>query len=54
MRQQVQEVFPEEAQSRDIEKLYNSKSLVLLMKTTSEDLFNACKDGKRAFAEALN
>ena len=30
------------------------KSLVLLMKTTGENLSNACKDGKRAVAEAPN
>ena len=49
MRQQVQgeEVFPDEAQSRDcVKKLYNKKSLVLLIKATSEDISNACKDGK--------
>jgi hypothetical protein len=57
MRQQVQgeEEFPDEAQSRDcVKKLYNRKSLVLLMKTTGEDLSNACKDGKRVVAEAPN
>jgi hypothetical protein len=44
MRQQVQgeEEFPDEAHSRDCYR----KSLVLLMKTTGEDLSNACKDGK--------
>jgi hypothetical protein len=49
MRQQMQgeEEFPDEAQSRDcVKKLYNMKSLVLLIKATSEDFFNACKDGK--------
>jgi hypothetical protein len=49
MRQQVQgeEVFPDEAQSRDCVKVvYNRKPLVLLMKTTSDDLSNAYKDGK--------
>jgi hypothetical protein len=49
MRQQVQgeEVFPDEAQSRDcVKRMYHRKSLVLLMKTTGEDLSNACKDGK--------
>jgi hypothetical protein len=48
MRQQVQgeEVFPDEAQSRDYIEVVQQKSLVLLMKTTSEDLSNACKDGK--------
>ena len=51
---QGEEEFPDEAQSRDCYKLYNNKSLVLLMKTTSEDLSNACKDGKRAVAEAPN
>jgi hypothetical protein len=57
MRQQVQgkEEFPDKAQSRDCVKVvYNRKSLVLLMKTTSEDLSNACKDGKRAVAKAPN
>jgi hypothetical protein len=57
MRQQVQgeEVFPDEAQSRDyVWRLYNRKSLMLLMKTTSEDLSNTYKDGKRAVAEAPN
>jgi hypothetical protein len=57
MRQQVQgkEEFPDKAQSRDCVKvMYNRKSLVLLMKTTSEDLSNACKDGKRAVAKAPN
>jgi hypothetical protein len=34
--------------------MYNMKSLVLLMKTTGEDLSYACKDGKRAVAEAPN
>ena len=39
--------FPNEAQSRDcVKKLYNMKSLVLLMKTSSDDLSNAFKDGK--------
>jgi hypothetical protein len=49
MRQQVQgeEVFPDEAQSRECVKVvYNRKPLVLLMKTTSEDISNAYKDGK--------
>jgi hypothetical protein len=49
MRQQVQgeEEFPDEAQSRDcVEVVYNMKYLVLLMKTTSEDLSNTYKDGK--------
>jgi hypothetical protein len=57
MRQQVQgeKEFPDEAQSRDCVKVvYNRKSLVLLIKTTGEDLSNACKDGKRAVAEAPN
>jgi hypothetical protein len=57
MRQQVQgeEVFPDEAQSRDyVWRLYNRKSLMLLMKTTGEDLSNTYKDGKRAVAEAPN
>jgi hypothetical protein len=57
MRQQVQgeEEFPDEAQSRDcVEVVYNMKSLVLLIKTTSEDLSNTYKDGKRAVAEAPN
>jgi hypothetical protein len=57
MRQQVQgeEVFPDEAQSRDYVKVvYNRKSLMLLMKTTCEDFSNACKDGKRAVVEAPN
>jgi len=57
MRQQAQgeEVFPDEAQSRDyVWRLYNRKSLVLLMKTTGEDLSNASKDGKRAVVEAPN
>jgi len=55
MRQQVQgeEEFLDEAQSRE-EKLYNRKSLVLLMKTTGKDLSNACNDGKRAVVEAPN
>jgi hypothetical protein len=46
MRQQVQgeEEFPDEAQSRDcVEVVYNRKSLVLLIKTTGEDLFNDAK-----------
>jgi len=45
---QGEEEFPDEAQSRDCvkKKLYNRKSLVLLIKATSEDLSNACKDGK--------
>jgi hypothetical protein len=30
------------------------KSLVLLMKTTGEDLSNTCKDGKKAVEEAPN
>jgi hypothetical protein len=30
------------------------KSLVLLMKTTSEEFFNTYKDGKRVVAEAPN
>jgi hypothetical protein len=34
--------------------LYNRKSLVLLMKTTGEDISNAYKDGKRAVAKAPN
>jgi hypothetical protein len=34
--------------------LYNRKSLVLLMKTTGEDLSNARKDGKRAIVKAPN
>jgi hypothetical protein len=49
MRQQMQgeEEFPDEAQSKDcVKKLYNRKFLVLLIKATSEDLSNACKDGK--------
>jgi hypothetical protein len=57
MRQQVQgeEVFPDEAQSRDCVKVvYNRKSLVLLMKATCKDLSNACKDEKRAVVEAPN
>ena len=57
MRQQVQgeEEFLDEAQSRDCVKVvYNKKSLMLLMKTTGEDLSNACKDGKRAVVEAPN
>jgi len=57
MRQQVQgeKVFPDEAQSRDyVEVVYNKKSIVLLMKTTGDDLSNACKDGKIAVAEAPN
>jgi hypothetical protein len=48
IRQQVQgeEEFPDEAQNRDcVEVVYNMKSLVLLMKTTSEDLSNTYKDG---------
>jgi hypothetical protein len=40
---QGEEEFPDKAQSRDCEKLYNRKSLVLLMKTTSEDLSNAAR-----------
>ena len=44
---QGEEEFPDETQSRDCEKrLYNRKSLVLLIKATNEDLSNACKDGK--------
>jgi hypothetical protein len=57
MRQQVQgeEVFPDEAQSRDcVKSCVQQKSLVLLMKTTGEDLSNACKDGKRVVVEAPN
>jgi hypothetical protein len=34
--------------------LYNRKSLMLLMKTTNEDLSNAYKDGKRAVVDAPN
>jgi hypothetical protein len=55
MRQQVQgeEEFSDEAQSRDCVKVvYNKKSFVLLIKTTGEDLSNACKDGKRVVVEA--
>jgi len=57
MRQQVQgeEEFSDEAQSRDCVKVvYNKKSFVLLIKTTGEDLSNACKDGKRVVVEAPN
>jgi len=57
MRQHVQgeEVFRDEAQSRDyVWRLYNRKSLVLLMKTTSKNISNACKDGKRAVVKAPN
>jgi hypothetical protein len=47
---QGEEVFPDEAQSRDYVKVvYNMKSHVLLMKTTGEDLSNACKDGKISY-----
>ena len=37
-----------------VKRMYNRKSLVLLMKTTGEDLSNTCKDRKRAIAEAPN
>jgi hypothetical protein len=44
---QGEKEFLDEAQSRDyVKKLYNRKSLVLLIKATSEDLSNAYKDGK--------
>jgi hypothetical protein len=55
MRQQMQgeEEFPDEAQSRDcVKKLYNKKSLVLLIKATSEDLSNACNDGKMSYCRS--
>ena len=41
---QGEKEFPDEAQSRDcVEVVYNRKSLVLLIKTTGEDLFNDAK-----------
>jgi hypothetical protein len=52
MRQQVQreEKFSDETQSRDYVKVvYNRKSLVLLIKSTCEDLSNACKDEKMSY-----
>ena len=39
-------VFRWSLEQRPCEKLYNRKSLMLLMKTTHDDLSNACKDGK--------
>ena len=33
-------------------KLYNRKSLVLLIKATSEDLSNACKDEKMSYCRS--
>jgi len=55
IRQQVQgeEVFPDEAQSRDCVKVvYNRKPLVLLIKTTNEDLSNAYKDEKMSYCRS--
>jgi len=55
MRQQVQgeEEFSDEAQSRDyVKKLYNRMSFVLLIKATSEDISNACKDGKMSYCRS--
>jgi hypothetical protein len=50
---QEEEEFSDEAQSKDYEKkLYNKKSLVLLIKATSEDLSNACKDGKMSYCRS--
>jgi hypothetical protein len=50
---QREEEFLDEAQSRDyVKKLYNRKSLVLLIKATSEDLSNACKDGKMSYCRS--
>jgi len=52
---QGEEEFPDEAQSRDCvkkKKLYNRKSLVLLIKATNKDLSNACKDGKMSYCRS--
>jgi len=48
MRQQVQreEVFQMKLRAETVKRLHNRKSHALLIKTTDEDISNACNDGK--------